>query len=280
MAEPDIQRYLDDIGSQHQPQGRFMTHLTKILEKVDAAHGLAKEMPKYFFVKEAKGDQLDVVAKLVGSDRRFPPVPIPGYPPLLPDDIFRLVVLAKIAQNQWDGTNASYKKLWDDTLGDWMDATFVDNQDMTMNVNITGTVEPIMTELILAGYIIPKPMGVGMNVEIIVETTDKFTRAGSVATLDDARISCPIDYYPEYNTDTSAKAAAAMCASSGFLICGMEYPQYSMAVDHERSGAIVAANTCYAVCGIDYCRHSGVDEIGYSGIGSVANSARITIITQ
>lgn len=238
MAEPDIQRYLDDVGSQHQPQSRFMTHLTKILEKVDVAHGLAKEMSKYFWVKEAKGDQLDVVAKLVGSDRRFPPIPILGYPSLLPDDIFRMVVLAKIAQNQWDGTNASFKQLWDDTLGDWLNATFTDNQDMTMNVDITGTVEAVMTELILAGYIIPKPMGVGMNVEI----TQPFTAEGQWWTglhgNNSATIRLHYPYAPPQE-DAVSIGAGSKLHSNAAAVCIPIYQSEQQDTDEVMFGAVI-----------------------------------------
>lgn len=241
MAKQDVQRYLNDIESQHQPQERFMSHLRKILEKIDAAHGLSKDMPEYFWVMEAKGDQLDVVAKLVGSDRRFPPIPIPGYPTLLPDDIFRLVVLAKIAQNQWDGTYASFKELWDATLGDWMDATFTDNQDMTMDVDITGTVEAVMTELILAGYIIPKPMGVGMNVEI----TQPFTAEGqwwtgihgnNSATI---RLHCP--YVPPQEDEINLRAGCKL-HSDAAAICIPIYQSEQQDTDAVMFGAVIPHN--------------------------------------
>ena len=166
MAEPDIQRYLDGIEAQHRTKEKFMTQLAGILDMIDGAHACAVDMPRAFYVHEAVGKQLDTVALYIGGDRRFPPVPIPGLPSLLSDDIFRKVLLAKIVQNRWDGTEATFQEIWNATFRDEIDATYYDNQDMTMDVNVNGYTEPIMTELILAGYIIPKPMGVGLNVEI------------------------------------------------------------------------------------------------------------------
>ncbi len=160
MADPDIKRYLKGIGSQHQPRERFMAHLTRILEKIDAVHGIAKDMPESFYVQTAKGAQLDAIAKSVGADRRYS---ISGVD-TLDDDTFRKVILAKIAQNQWDGSLETFSDLWNATLGTWLNAEFTDNQDMTISVDISGDISAQLSELVLNGYIIPKPMGVGMYI--------------------------------------------------------------------------------------------------------------------
>ncbi len=159
MAEPDIRRYLKGIGSQHQPMPRYMTHLTRILEKLDAVHGIAKDLPQKFHVMTAEGKQLDAIAASVGADRRSLPAGVFGGTEL-DDDTFRKVILAKIAQNQWDGTFESFRDLWAATLGSWLDAEFTDNQDMSISVDISGSLSPLMSGLVLGGYIIPKPMGV------------------------------------------------------------------------------------------------------------------------
>lgn len=166
MADEGVQRYLDGIESQHKTREKFMSHLSSILEKIDAATTVAASVPKEYHVHDAVGKQLDTTALYVGSDRRFPPVAIPGLDPLMSDTVFRQVVLARIIQNQWDGTEKNFREIWDATIGSELDAVYTDNQDMTISVDIAGSVEPIMVELILAGYIIPKPLGVGMNVSI------------------------------------------------------------------------------------------------------------------
>lgn len=171
MADPDIKRYLKGIGSQHQPMPRFMAHLTRILEKLDAAHGIAKDLPQKFHVMTAEGKQLDAIAVSVGVDRKSIPAGIFDGTEL-DDDTFRKIILAKIAQNQWDGTFETFRDLWDATLGSWLDAEFTDNQDMTVSVGISGSLSPLMSSLVLGGYIIPKPMGVELfityNSDIIV----------------------------------------------------------------------------------------------------------------
>lgn len=280
MAETDIQRYLDRVESQHKTKPRFMAHLTTLLEMVDGGHCVAKDIPSAFHVQEAIGNQLDVNGELVGVDRRFPPVSIPGLPALLSDETFRQVILSKIIRNQWDGTESAFHEIWDATLASQMDARYYDNQDMTVSVDIIGQIEPVMVELILAGYIIPKPMGVGMNVNIVVETAAKCSLAGSVATLDAAQIYCPLDYRPVRNIADTVMATPVLCASSGFAVCEMAYPTYSATSTDEKVRILATTDSGHISCSMDYCRYSSIDELSYSGISSFANSARVKITTQ
>lgn len=279
MSEPDIQRYLDGIESQHQSRPKFMTLLTKTLEKVDSAHGIAKDLPYYFYVQNAVGVQLDVVGALVGVDRRFPPVSIPGQPDYLTDDLYRVAILARIIQNQWDGTGGAFRDIWDATMANLMDARYYDNQDMTMDVFINGGVAPIMVELILRGYIFPKPMGVGMNVNIIDVVNEKTSWAQCVASLDDARQLCPMNYFPQRDTRDSGRAGACAEAGSGYVLCLMEYHEYDSTTDSGRSGA-----SCYAGSGWALARiYVGTDQPDTSAIRNnaigLSNSARIALTT-
>ena len=170
----DVQRYLDGIESQHKGRPKFMASTERLLTKVDNGTSLIKDMPLLFYVKKAVGAQLDIVGAKVGADRRFPPISIPGYAELLDDETYRKIILSRIVQNQWDGTNEMFREIWDSTIGDMLNAKYYDNQDMTMDMRIIGQIEPVMLEMILRGYIIPKPMGVGMSVTVTEEArTDK-----------------------------------------------------------------------------------------------------------
>lgn len=277
--ENQITDYLDNIESQHRTKTRFIETLRTILAMIDHGTEVAEEMPLDFYVQNAVGTQLDILGEIIGADRRFPPVSVPGYPETLNDDLFRYVLLAKIVQNSWDGTNENFKEIWDATMSGKMEASYYDNQDMSMDVKITGPTEPLMVELLLHGYILPKPLGVRMNINAITEMVEDMSRAEGVATLNDAKIGCPLDYFPERDTENASNAASVIYGSSGYLFCGMEYPKHSETADDARSGAVIAASTGYAVCCMEYRRHSGVDETGYSGIGGIANSARVTITT-
>lgn len=189
MAEADIQRYLDGIASQHKTRPRFMAHLTAILEKIDGAHGAAKELPRAFYVRDAVGAQLDAIGSIVGASRRFSSSLLPDQPTELSDDVYRRLIQATIVRNQWDGTNGTFDEIWQTTLGNDLNATYHDNQDMTMDIDILGDIEPIMTELILSGKFLPQPMGgrviVNLRTESIVSATVSIRRAyiGSVSVI-------------------------------------------------------------------------------------------------
>lgn len=189
MAEADIQRYLDGIESQHKTRPRFMAHLTAILDKIDGAHGVMKDMPRAFYIKDAVGAQLDVVGSIVGASRRFSSSLIPGQPATLSDEVFRQLIQATIVRNQWDGTTETFDEIWETTLGDSLNATYHDNQDMTIDIDLLGDIEPAMTELILSGKFLPKPMGaqvvVNLRTESIVSASVSVRRAyiGTVSVI-------------------------------------------------------------------------------------------------
>lgn len=169
-SRKDIQRYIDGIESQHRTAPRYMAFVTSLLEKIDPAHAVAKELPLAFYVYEAVGKQLDIVGRLIGVDRRLPPLNIPGQPSLLDDDNFRKVILAKIVQNQWNGTYEEFLELRKSTLDGFLEARYYDNQDMTMDIFIDWDVDPFMLQLLIHWQLFPKPMGVGTNVKLEVGT--------------------------------------------------------------------------------------------------------------
>lgn len=154
MAENDIQRYLDGIESQHSGKPRFMAHLTAILEKLDGGTGAGVDMAGKFNIDTATGGQLDIIGRLVGISR------YDG----MDDDQYRILLYAKVFANHWDGTIETFHEIWEVTLGRVMDASYVDNQDMTVDIHVNGFVSEMLLNLIPAGKIIPKPMGVRYKV--------------------------------------------------------------------------------------------------------------------
>lgn len=164
MSQPDVQRYLNDIESQHQQQPRFMSHLTKVLEKIDAAAGVAWDLPVLFFIDQAEGAQLDIVGKLVGLPRTIGSPDSGYYESPLNDDQYRTLLYAKVLANQWDGTMLTFREIWANTLGKGLNAFYTDNQDMSVSVIVDGVVSDQLLRLIPSGYLIPKPMGVRYSV--------------------------------------------------------------------------------------------------------------------
>ena len=169
-----IQSYLNNITSQHRGAVRFIAWLTALLKAADGAFEVLRDMPDAFDPHSAVGAQLDVIGMLVGVGREFPPMSFPYDKPLLDDDVYRRVILAKIVKNSWRGNLESLSKLWDETMRGIYRVVYIDNQDMTVDATVTGDFTPAETELILQGRVVPKPMGVRIHIDLC-------TRAGAEA---------------------------------------------------------------------------------------------------
>lgn len=100
-----------------------------------------------------------------------------GFPPeqmqdgnLLDDDVFRLLIRARIIQNAWKGTLPELYELWDSVFPADKKIQIQDLQDMSYNIVMQGEYTDLEKELILHGYIIPKPEGVRINIVTFVNT--------------------------------------------------------------------------------------------------------------
>ena len=116
-----------------------------------------------FALETASGKQLDVVGATVGASRALPYTSSYVADGMLPDGDYRDYIRAKILLNMWDGTNGSLPQLWQ-TVYPSLEMSYVDNQDMTMTVTIRGEVSNALSELIQAGMIVPRPMGVSQTI--------------------------------------------------------------------------------------------------------------------
>ena len=103
---------------------------------------------------------------------------ISGFPPgemndgnsMMDDDLFRLLIKARIIQNAWKGTIAELYNLWEAVMGADKKLAIEDLQDMSFNIVLQGDYSALERELIIHAYIIPKPEGVRINVLTFVST--------------------------------------------------------------------------------------------------------------
>lgn len=100
-----------------------------------------------------------------------------GYPPaemgegnLLYDEVFRLMIKARIIQNAWKGTIGELYDLWDAVMGANKKLSIEDLQNMSYNIVLQGDYTQLEEELIIHAYVIPKPEGVRINVLTFVST--------------------------------------------------------------------------------------------------------------
>ncbi len=157
-----IQDYLGLVTSEHSNKPNFMGWLTANLQMVEDNTIAAASMIGAFDVNTAIGNQLDVVGLIVGQPRNIG-VPITGASSVLDDDHYRLVLKARTARNNWDGTIPSIYEIWNNAFP-VEPLQLIDNQDMTMQAIITNLTDIVSQELVTAGFVIPQPIGVGLSI--------------------------------------------------------------------------------------------------------------------
>lgn len=157
-----MQSYLNLITSEHFNKTNFISFLASFLSKVQDITSLLEVFDTYFTLDTATGKQLDVLGNIVGVKREVNFQPSNGISPILDDATFLMVIRAKIAKNQWDGTIEQINDLWN-SIFEYQKLILFDNQDMSLNVFALGFSDGIQKDLVNNGYIIPKPLGVLIN---------------------------------------------------------------------------------------------------------------------
>lgn len=160
-------RYIDMVTSLYRDKPRFIAWLGASLKGSADAFDLAEDMWKDFDINTAVGQQLDILGVILGRSRRLPFSLAGGYgPAVLEDDMYRMLLKAKIAWNFWDGSLLGLKDIWAAVFPD-TDLLYFDKQDMSIDVVIAGMFSELERQLIFNGYILPKPEGVRMNIRVI-----------------------------------------------------------------------------------------------------------------
>lgn len=151
--------YLKLITSEYAMKPKFNAYVEAFLEKVSPAVDCLNSFNEIFNLDNAVGDQLDKCGILVALTRELP-ISDPDVPSILPDELFRTVIKARIYSNFWDGTLASWNVIIKTMFPD-ASYELIDNQDMSVNiVMIDPSATATMIALLFNGYIVPKPSGV------------------------------------------------------------------------------------------------------------------------
>lgn len=160
-----IDKYLDNITSQHRDKPKFINWLSENLTILDHTHSVVENIDTSFDLDNAIGAQLDTLGTIIGRSRILTFQPLNNLNPVLEDDYYRLILKTKIAMNNWNGTIPEMYQIWDNIFGndEDLDLQIQDNQDMSFDAYITGYVDQIQQDLIQHHYIIPKPEGVKAN---------------------------------------------------------------------------------------------------------------------
>lgn len=182
------EEYLNLITSAWRDKPKYIAMVDIAAEFYSYLQDLNAELIAKFDVDTAVGQQLDVIGEWVGISRNVA-IPVPGVffswdgtneflgwdfgiwqddtndtdVTVLPDDVYRNFVKAKIAANQWDGTTDGAYAIWDSVFTD-ITILIQDNLDMSYDLGfVGGIVDSLTVALIEQGYLPLKPEGVRVN---------------------------------------------------------------------------------------------------------------------
>lgn len=275
----DLKPYLDLITSQHRNSPRYMAWVRFLVSLFDVDIGMG--LQSLFNVHKARGQQLDILGEWVGTDRGFPPIsPIPGYEEGLTDDTYRRLMLAKIVRNQFKGQQGDLQNLWESVFESDILAVFRDNQDMTMDVELIGNYTPIDIELVLHGYIVPKPLGVGMKVNMTTIINAE-TLGVALPMANTAKIGVLLLYYDPSPAHVDLGYGVVLGSAYGKTEIDFEYTDPAPTTTVARVGEMLGSMS--GLTEIEMCytdpneanaiAAAGVSPIIISGIIAIANNA-------
>jgi hypothetical protein len=151
--------YLGLLTSEYRLAPNLNFWLNDLLSPLNDTTNMITGMTEAFDLGSAQGLQLDVAGQIAGVSRTVGFQPSGGVSPVLDDVTYALLIQATIAANQWDGTESELYPIWT-KLFPGGSIIINDNQNMTCTIVLSGTFTSIVQDLIVHGYIVPRPEGV------------------------------------------------------------------------------------------------------------------------
>lgn len=148
------------ITSEHRDKPKYMKTVSVLLDKLQDFYNAGESLISDFDIDNAQGKQLDLIGFKIGASRTVSVSPTEAYN--LEDVDYRVYLKSKIAKNNWTGGIEDLQNLWVNLFGDRI--IIVDNQDMSIDIYILGTMSPTMINLLRANVIVPKPTSVLVNI--------------------------------------------------------------------------------------------------------------------
>lgn len=194
----DIAPYQQLITSEHRVRPKFMEMISATLQPVADLQANVLKFPDAFDLDLAAGVQLDTLGLWIGASRQLS-VPLTGvyfsfdtddlgfdqgtwqsqFQPsnqfvFLSDDQYRLLLRARIANNNWDGTVPGAYAIWDTVFaGTGYGILIFQPSVMHIAFALTGNVPDVVTlALFTGGYLSIKPAGVQIDAFITPTVPD------------------------------------------------------------------------------------------------------------
>lgn len=185
----DVEDYEALIPNYNAVQPKFMAELQALLRPLVTLQNFLTDLPQVFDLDTAIGTQLDQVGIWIGRNR-FVATPIEevyfsweieglgweqgtwqgAFDPdegltQLDDETFRQLLYAKVRANTWDGSIRGIVEALNELFAAQnVTIQVIDNQDMSMEVDVTGLIQSaVFRALLIGGYIPIKPVGVAIN---------------------------------------------------------------------------------------------------------------------
>jgi hypothetical protein len=158
----DISYYLNLLTSEYQQSTKWLAWLQGPLQILDDASRCISTLDAAFDLDVAIGVQLDYLGIAIGQSRTVGFQPSAGVSPVLNDDTYRILLKSRVAQNQWDGKVGSLQGTWQQLFPGGR-IIIDDTQDMAATIILSGAFTSIIQDLIVNGYIVPRPEGVEYN---------------------------------------------------------------------------------------------------------------------
>lgn len=189
MTAASVNTYIALLAAEHVDKPKFVATVTGLVQPMVDLINLLQSIPDKFDLDLAVGVQLDIVGLWVGVTR-FVSVAIPNvffsfdtenlgfdqgtwFAPgdstsglvTLPDDAYRTLLRARIANNQWDGTIPSAYAIFDALFaGTGQNILIQDLGGMHMLLALTGPIPDALTKaMFVSGLLNVKPAGVRID---------------------------------------------------------------------------------------------------------------------
>lgn len=178
----DVSKYTNLITSEHADKPKFVAMVAALCQPMVDIQNLCERVPSLYDIETAVGVQLDFIGQWVGITRDIS-VPLTGVyftldggPGLdngifigpndpttglvsLSDQYFRILITAKILNNQWDGTKSSLYDISTVLFSPFgFDLFIQDYNNLTMSIGLIGGVpSPIILAMLTNGLLDIKP---------------------------------------------------------------------------------------------------------------------------
>lgn len=157
--------YINLVTSQHRDKVKYIATLGVLLADLEHIFTLGVYLDDNFDLDMADTDQENILGDILGIERRVK-LSLNEDNVVLDNATYRNLLKAKIVKNTWRGSVEELQSIWR-TVFPNVDLLIIDNQDMSIDVNVYGLDDEATRKLIAAGHIIPRPTGVLLRYNFI-----------------------------------------------------------------------------------------------------------------